>query len=336
MNRRQLVLAALPTAVATGGSIVSIASEAKSSSGSAAGQVVRIPSAGETLVGRLALPQTSAAAGKLPVVVIAGSWTTVKEQMAANYVPHLLGAGFAVLTFDYRGFGESTGQPRDLESGPMKAQDISAVVAWLVAHSAVDPRRIGLMPICASASYAAMAAVDETRIASIAMVAPWLHDRAIVEAIYGGSAGVKERLDKARAARQKYEATGTVDYIKAASNTDATAAMYWEGNALDYYLNPNRGAIPQWGARFAVMAWKDWLELDAISFAARVKAPTLLVTGPGTATPGGAKQFAAAMKAPHRLVELEGSQFDFYDNPATVAAAAREAISHFRSTLGTA
>jgi hypothetical protein len=257
MNRRQLVLAALPTAVATGGSIVSIASEAKSSSGSAAGQVVRIPSAGETLVGRLALPQTSAVAGKLPVVVIAGSWTTVKEQMAANYVPHLLGAGFAVLTFDYRGFGESTGQPRDLESGPMKAQDISAVVAWLAAHSAVDPRRIGLMPICASASYAAMAAVDETRIASIAMVAPWLHDRAIVEAIYGGSAGVKERLDKARAARQKYEATGTVDYIKAASNTDATAAMYWEGNALDYYLNPNRGAIPQWGARFAVIAWKD-------------------------------------------------------------------------------
>jgi pimeloyl-ACP methyl ester carboxylesterase len=313
---------------------MSIASEANSPGGAALGEVVRIPSAGDTLIGRLVLPPPRPIDGaRPPVVVVAGSWTTVKEQMAANYVPHLTDAGFAVLTFDYRGYGESTGQPRDLESGPMKAQDISAVVTWLAEHSAVDPGRIGLMPICASASYTTMAAMDETRIASIAMVAPWLHDRTIVEAIYGGPAGVEGRLQKAHAARHKFETTGVVDYIKAASNTDPTAAMYWEGDALDYYLNPNRGAIPQWSARFAVMAWKDWLELDAIALAPRVNAPTLLITGPGTATPGGAKQFAALMRAPQRLVELDGSQFDFYDNPATVAAAAREAIAHFRSTM---
>lgn len=75
--------------------------------------------------------------------------------------------------------------------------------------------------------------MDERGIKSIAMVAPWLHNKAIVEAFYGGPTGVAERLEKARIARKRFNETGVVDYVKAASNC---AAMYWEGDALDYYV----------------------------------------------------------------------------------------------------
>jgi uncharacterized protein len=292
---------------------------------------VTFESQGKRLVGRLYLPE-----GKdrlPPVVIVTGSWLTVKEQMPARYAPLLVDAGFAVLTFDFRGFGGSDGQLREVESPARKADDIRAAVHFLQKQPNVDGSRIGVLPICASAGYAAVASTTEPAIKSITMVAPWLHDKAIVESIYGGAAGVADRMEKARMSHARFDETKTIDYVKAASNSDPSAAMYWEGDALDYYLNPKRGAIPEWGGRFAVMAWTEWLTFDPIAIAAKVAAPTRLVTGEQTATPGGARQFADAMKAAHDVVSLPGTQFDFYDNPTTVAAAAAAAVEHFRRTL---
>lgn len=291
---------------------------------------VTFDSHGQKLVGMLHIPSVAA---RTPAVIVTGSWTTIKEQMPANYAPLLAEAGLVALTFDFRGYGESEGQPRDVESAVAKAEDIRAAVSFLQGNANVDGERIGVLPICASAGYTVLAAKDEPGIKSIAMIAPWLHNRPIVESFYGGAAGVAERLEKARTARKRFNETGTVEYVKAASNSDTTAAMYGEGDALDYYLNPKRGARPQWGARFAVMAWKEWLEFDPIAMAPHVKVPTRLVTGEQTATPGGARQFASGMTAPHDIVSLDGTQFDFYDNPKTVAVAAAAAVEHFRSTL---
>ncbi len=268
-----------------------------------------------------------------PAVIITGSWSTVKEQMPSVYAPLLAEAGYAALIFDFRGYGESDGQPRDVESVAMKAQDLRAAVRFLQGNGGIDSRRIGVMPICASAGVAALATVDEPGIKSIAMVAPWLHNKDIVRNLFGGEAGVAQRLEQAKIARQIYGENGIVSYIKLASNTDPTAALYAADGALDYYLNPKRGAVRHWGARFAVMAWTEWLQFDPISIAGKLTVPTRIITGDGTATPEGAKEFAARMRAPHDLVSLPGTQYDFYDNPRTVSSAAAAAIDHFRRTL---
>ena len=165
------------------------------------------------------------------------------------------------------------------------------------------------------------------------MVAPWLHNAAIVRDVYGVEGAVQARIAQALAARETYALTGEVRYVRGASNSDPTAAMYFPGDALDYYLNPRRGGIAQWGGRFAVMAWKEWLEFDPIALAPRVDKPIRIVTSEGSATPGGARQFAAGLRAPHDVVWIEGTQFDFYDNPSTVSAAAQHAVEHLRSTL---
>ena len=45
----------------------------------------------------------------------------------------------------------------------------------------------------------------------------------------------------------------------------------------DYYLNPERGAIPQWSAdKFAVMSWEDWLTTNPMPTAKTLNAPTQL------------------------------------------------------------
>jgi hypothetical protein len=102
---------------------------------------------------------------------------------------------------------------------------------------------------------------------------------------------------------------------------------------FDYYLDPARGGIPAWDNRFAVMAWPGWLTFDPIPVAARIGAPTLVVTGPDAALPDGARRFHDGLAGPKELVWAAGSQFDFYDDPATVAAAADAAAQHFASTL---
>jgi hypothetical protein len=135
-------------------------------------------------------------------------------------------------------------------------------------------------------------------------------------------------------ARERYVTTGEVEYITAASNSDPTAAMYWEGDALDYYLNPRRGAIPQWGGRFALMAWQEWLEFDPIVLADRVTTPLCIVTSEHSATPGGARQYAGRVRGSCEEVWTSGTQFDFYDDAATVRFAAVQAAAHFQRTLG--
>ena len=217
---------------------------------------VRFTGEGAPMVGDLYLPDRGAA-DRLPALVVTGSWITVKEQMPAEYAKRLAEAGYAALTFDFRGYGESGGAPRQYESPARKSKDIASAVSFLATHGRVDSSRIGLLGVCASTGYAAEVAATDERVRTLALVAPWLHDGPLVRAMYGGEEGVRERAERGRSARARWERTGEVEVVPAASNTDRSAAMYWEGDFLDYYLNPSRGAIPRWSNRFAVMSWPE-------------------------------------------------------------------------------
>ena len=285
-------------------------------------------SEGAKLVGSLWLPSGG---GPHPGVLVTGSWMTVKEQMPASYAPRLAEAGFVALTFDFKGFGESGGDPREVESPYAKAEDLRSAASFLRADRRV--RGVGALCICASAGYLTQAMAGDSPVDSAAFVAPWLHDSAIVEQLYGGVDAVRARLRQASDARATYVAHGEVRYQPAASNSDPAAAMYWTGDALDYYLNPKRGRIPAWGARFATMAWTQWLGFDPIALAPRLRTPLRIVTGENTATPMGVRAFEKGLAIPSDSHWIPGTQFDFYDDPNTVDRASALAIDHLRRTL---
>ncbi|GAA2605250.1 MULTISPECIES: alpha/beta hydrolase [Streptomyces] len=291
---------------------------------------VALPSEGVELRGDLYLPAAQSAGEASPAVLVAGSWLTVKEQMAGRYAAGLARRGLTALAFDFRGYGTSKGDPRDFESPERKIADISSAVEYLKTRPEVDAARIGALGICAGAGYVAVAGSRDPEIRSVAMVAPWLHDRTLVQDIYGGPDGIRERMTLGEAARAKYETAGEVDYIPAASDTDERAAMY---GPFDYYLNADRGAVPQWGNRFAVMSWPQWLTFDPIAIAPRCTAPTFMLHSPDAAVPDGARRFHEALTAPKELQWTTGTQFDFYDQEPTVARALDSARAHFERTL---
>ena len=81
-------------------------------------------SEGDVMKGHLFLPKAYNGTDKLPIVIVTGAWLTVKEQMPDLYAQRLADQGLAAFTFDFRGFGQSAGEPRQLESPAKKIQDI--------------------------------------------------------------------------------------------------------------------------------------------------------------------------------------------------------------------
>jgi uncharacterized protein len=102
---------------------------------------VRFHSGPAVLAGSLTMPD--AGSGPWPAIVQGPGWMGLA---AANaYKPYheaLLAAGFAVLAFDYRGFGDSTGDATYLD--PMtQVADWRAAVTYLETRPEIDARRIG-------------------------------------------------------------------------------------------------------------------------------------------------------------------------------------------------
>jgi alpha-beta hydrolase superfamily lysophospholipase len=80
-------------------------------------------------------------------------------------------AGFVVLTFDYRNFGESDGAPRQVISIPMQLDDWHAAIAHARGLQGVDPTRVAIWGSSLSGGHVVeVAAQDRTLAAVIAQV----------------------------------------------------------------------------------------------------------------------------------------------------------------------
>ena len=299
---------------------------------------VKFRSEGLDMVGNMFFPSNFDATKKYPAIVVSGSWTTVKEQMAGLYAERLAKEGFITLAFDFRNFGESEGQPRFFESPALKTEDVKNAISFLSKYPQIDPDKIGALGVCAGAMYTLMAAAEDNRIKAVTTVASWLHDSEAVKLFYGGDAGVQNKINAGLASKKKFAETGVVDYIPSISETDTNAAMY---GPYDYYLNPNRGAVPQWSAdKFAVMSWVDWLTTNPMPSAKKLMAPTLMIHSDGAVLPQYTKNYfsniAAADKKLHWMkTDLQSPfhQFSYYDQEPEVSESISEVIKWLKAKL---
>ncbi len=299
---------------------------------------VEFNSEGAKLVGNLFYPKNYDEGRTYPAVVVSGSWTTVKEQMAGLYAEKLADEGFVTLAFDFRNFGESEGEPRFYESPGMKKVDVENAVSFLEGLSEVDNQRIGAFGVCAGAMYTLMAASEDDRIKSVVTTASWLHDAEAVKLFYGGEEGVNSKIEAAQNAKREYAENGTVQYIPSISTEDESAAMF---GPYDYYLNPERGAIPEWSNdKFAVMSWEDWLTTDPMPTADKLSQPTLMIHSDGAVLPQYTKNYFDRVASEDKELywmetELESPyhQFSYYDQDSEVNESVRQASRWFNSKM---
>jgi fermentation-respiration switch protein FrsA (DUF1100 family) len=288
------------------------------------------PAGGASLVGRL-YRNVDDLVTPQPAVMVTGSWLTVKEQMPRTYALRLAEQGITAFTFDFTGFGQSGGSPRQLELPARKIADIVAAADFLSTMSFVREGGVGHTGICASAQYALAAIARGARIRSFVSIAGWYHDAESVASFYGGEAGARLRIGRGREALENWAKSGSVTMVPAYRPGDDRAGMFFE---LDYYANPQRGAVPEWKNEMAEMSWLFWLTFDGVRSAVEVNAPTLMVHSDGCVFPDHAKAVHAALRGLKRIAWAEGSQIDFYDQDIQVTRAVELMAPHFRATLG--
>jgi dienelactone hydrolase len=265
-----------------------------------------------------------------PIVLVVGSWLTVKEQMPLVYARRLVEAGYNAFIFDFSGFGESRGEPRQVEMPSRKVDDLRAAVEFLRTVGFVDAERIGAVGICGSAQNVLVALAEGVPIRTFASVAGWYHDPPSVVPFYGGADGIALRLARAREATIAYVQGGDLSIVPAYEDGNDRAGMFFP---LDYYARPDRGAIPEWKNEMSEMTWTHWLTFDGLAAAKRVSAPSLFVHSDGCVFPHHVKQVHAAVKGPKELVWTIGNQIDFYDQPEQVRSTLTAIDAWFKRTL---
>jgi len=105
---------------------------------------------------------------KYPAIVIGPPYGGVKEQGPGVYANQLAQRGFIVLAFDPSFMGESGGEPRNISSPDIFAENFSAGVDYLGLLPYVDREKIGAIGICGSGGFALSTAQMDTRIKAVA------------------------------------------------------------------------------------------------------------------------------------------------------------------------
>ncbi|MGH3321566.1 MAG: alpha/beta hydrolase [Streptosporangiaceae bacterium] len=126
-------------------------------------------SSGLRLDADLHLPDDGGAGAPYPAIIPLSGFQGLKvihpERFARAFVPR----GYAVLTFDYRSFGDSEGERGRLVPQEW-AEDARAAVDRLTATSEIDPERIAVVGWGLGGGVAVAAAADDPRVRAVAAV----------------------------------------------------------------------------------------------------------------------------------------------------------------------
>jgi fermentation-respiration switch protein FrsA (DUF1100 family) len=126
---------------------------------------VRFDVGGKSLSGWLYLPQDLSA--PVPCIVMNHGLGGTKDMALEAYAVRFQNAGMAVLTYDYRYFGESEGEPRQLFSIPDQLEDCTAAIEYVRGLPEVDPDRVALWGTSAAGGYGLVIAAQDKGIACV-------------------------------------------------------------------------------------------------------------------------------------------------------------------------
>ena len=115
-------------------------------------------------------PQTPAPS---PLLVMAHGFSAVREQRLDAYAERFAAAGLGVLLFDYRHFGASPGEPRQLLDIKRERDDYRAAIAHARSLDWVDPERIALFGSSFSGGHVISVGAGDPKIAAIVAQCPF-------------------------------------------------------------------------------------------------------------------------------------------------------------------
>ncbi|MFL6085975.1 MAG: alpha/beta hydrolase [Mycobacterium sp.] len=246
-----------------------------------------------------------------------GPWlSATRDDGLPAYAEAFRDAGFAVVLFDYRHFGASTGEPRQLLDISRQHDDYRAAVAWARRLDGIDPDRIVPWGSSFSGGHVLAVAAGDPRIAAVISQAPFtdaipaLMQVPLKNAVRLTLAGLRDQLRGWR---------GRPPQLAAAVGEPGTVAAMTAADA-----KPGFEAIVQpeslWRNEFAAHLMLRFAFYRPGPKAPRLTMPLLVcVCENETTTPPGST-IKAANRAPRgELRRYPYGHFDIYNHPQVKA-----------------
>lgn len=132
---------------------------------------------GTKILYNLFLPADASASNKVPVILMTHGWGGSGQTTYSGDVQLLVDAGYAVLTWDQRGFGSSGGEA-NVDSQEFEVRDVQALITWVAGQEAVqtdgpgDPR-MGMLGGSYAGGIQLMTAAADQRVDAIAPDIAW-------------------------------------------------------------------------------------------------------------------------------------------------------------------
>ncbi len=103
----------------------------------------------------------------LPCIIMNTGFGGTKEMFVERYAKMFNVAGFAVLTYDYRHFGKSDGNPRQLYSMDKQLEDCSAAISYVRSRKEINADKIIIWGTSGGAGYGLIIAASDDKIACV-------------------------------------------------------------------------------------------------------------------------------------------------------------------------
>ena len=190
-------------------------------------------------------------------MVLAHGFAGTVDSGLLPYAERFAAAGLDALAFDYRHFGASDGDPRQLLSIPRQLEDYAAAIAFARSLPDVDPERIVVWGSSYSGGHVVPVAVADGRVAAVISQVP-------------GMDGTATLLNGAR-----YAGLGLLSKLVLAGLRDLAGSLYGRPPAMVPVVGPP-GSI---GAMTTPDAEPGYLALAGPTWRNEVAARILLRTG---------------------------------------------------------
>lgn len=245
-----------------------------------------------------------------PCVVMAHGFGGTRDSGLEPYAEAFAEAGADVLLFDYRGFGASAGEPRQVLSPAGQRRDYAAVIAHARTLPGVDPGRIVAWGVSFAGGHVFRVAADDGRLGAVIALTPATDGVAALRSILARE-GVGHGM--------KLTAAGQRD-LAAKLRGAARVTVPIAGTAADLAVLSAPGA----GERMLAIAGPTWrnevcadILLQVGSYrpgraASKLTCPVLVQVADNDQTAPPLAAMASAKKARAEIRHLPGDHFDVY------------------------
>ncbi|MFY1686692.1 alpha/beta hydrolase [Plantactinospora sp. WMMB782] len=300
------------------------------------GTEITFRSAGVTCAGRLYRRPDGPT--PMPGVVLVHGVSGVMDRLDVQ-AAGLASYGMAALVFDYRGFGRSAGEPRQVLDLPAQRADLRAAVDWLRAHDDVDPGRVALWGNSLGGAYAISEAADDPAIAAVVSQIPF---NGFPRRVEGRSTGDSLRLlgaileDVLRGRLGRRPAyipmIGRPGQVAVVATGDARRHLRTLTGQAD--IGDAGQRVGTWRNEIAPRGLLQMMRYRPEEDAARLRVPLLVCVAADDREAPPEAGVRLAERAPYgQVLRYPGRHFDFYADPDTQRRVAADQGMFLRTQL---